>query len=135
MSQLPRTANGKLDRRSLPSPEIRGRTSQRPPATPLEEMLCARVAELLGLPSVGVDDNFFALGGHSLMAAGLVNRIRSESGIELPLRLVFEHATVAELSEIIPSLERQEQITITRRPRILGVVADPRQADGGRRRS
>jgi len=97
LDRLPLTANGKLDRRALPAPDLRPTGEQRGPRTPQEEMLCALFAEVLGLERVGIDDNFFALGGDSIMSIQLVSRAR-QAGLLITPRAVFEHQTVAALA-------------------------------------
>ncbi|MET8759982.1 non-ribosomal peptide synthase/polyketide synthase [Lentzea sp. NPDC004782] len=96
ITEFPRTTSGKIDRAKLPAPQrtVGGRA----PENDTERALCALVAELLGVPAVGAEDDFFALGGHSLTAARLVTRIRAELGGTLTLRTVFESPTVAGLA-------------------------------------
>jgi amino acid adenylation domain-containing protein len=104
LETLPRLPNRKVDRRALPAPD----TSRQAmhvvfvaPHTRTEKVLADMWANLLGLQQVGVDDNFFDLGGHSLLATQVIARIRDAFSLELPLRSVFEHPTVAGLAECL----------------------------------
>lgn len=99
MESLPRTLNGKVDRRALPKPsQIDRQTVDVAPRTPVEEILVGIWVELLGVTTVGIHDNFFEMGGHSLLATQVVSRMREALKVEVPLRELFEAPTVAGLS-------------------------------------
>ena len=103
LERLPLTPNGKLDRRALPAPDFTP-TIGRLPRTPQEEILCGLFAEVLGLERVGIDDNFFALGGDSIGSIQLVSRAR-KAGLVITPRAVFQQQTVSGLAGIAVSLE------------------------------
>jgi thioesterase domain-containing protein len=97
---LPLTAHGKVDRKALPAPDFADVVHGRAPRTPVEEVLCGVFAEVLELPSVGADDDFFALGGHSLMATRVVDRA-GKAGIRLAIADVFVHKSVEALAAMV----------------------------------
>ena len=99
LDRLPLTPNGKLDRRGLPAPEVTAVAVRRGARTPQEEILCGLFAEVLGLERVGIDDNFFALGGDSIMSIQLVSRAR-KAGLAITPRAVFQHQTVEALAGV-----------------------------------
>jgi amino acid adenylation domain-containing protein len=109
LDELPRTPNGKLDRRALPAPAWGGESAghrRSAPRTPLEELVAGIWCRTLGLePSrVRVEDSFFALGGHSLLATRVASRVRSVLGVELPVRALFEEPSLGALAARIEAL-------------------------------
>jgi amino acid adenylation domain-containing protein len=106
LSALPRTANGKVDRQALPAPADTEDTELFvAPRTPVEEALCRIWSQLLGVEQIGINNSFFDLGGHSLMAMQLLSRLRGIFQLELPLRVVFEAPTIAKLAAVLVSYE------------------------------
>jgi len=104
---LPVTPNGKVDPAALPAPDATNsmrEESAAAPRTSIEGLLTEIVAAVLSLEQVGVDDDFFLLGGHSLLGIQLISRIHETFGVELPLLTLFEAPTVAELSTQIERL-------------------------------
>jgi amino acid adenylation domain-containing protein len=95
VERFPTTSNGKLDRGALPEPSWGTGTSGRAPRTALEEALCLLFAELLHVETVGIDDSFFDLGGHSVLGAQLVGRIRAEFGLKMSMTDLLADPTVA----------------------------------------
>ncbi|MGH8550850.1 MAG: amino acid adenylation domain-containing protein, partial [Methylococcales bacterium] len=96
LDAMPLSANGKIDRKALPEPDMAGQSDRTyvAPRNPAEEALADIWKEVLGLERVGVTDNFLDLGGHSLLAIQVLSRIRRTFGIEIPLRRLFEAATI-----------------------------------------
>ena len=107
LPKLPRTLNGKVDPAALPGLDEIRRSARRgftPPRTPVEELIAAVWAELLGLERVSVHESFFELGGHSLLATQLISRLRQVFGVDVPLRVLFEEPTLAGLAARVESL-------------------------------
>ncbi|MVU79076.1 amino acid adenylation domain-containing protein [Nocardia sp. ET3-3] len=103
MAEFPLNASGKLDRKALPAPSFSAREF-RAPATPVEEIVAGVFAEVLGVERVGADDDFFALGGNSLIATAVVARLGAAVGGRVPVRVLFEATTVSELADRVEKL-------------------------------
>ena len=107
LAKLPLTHTGKLDRKALPPPDVIPNATRPAPVAPRsapEELVAGVFRDVLARKDIGVFDNFFDLGGDSLMAARLMARLRAASGLDLPLRNLFERPTVAQLAEAVDAL-------------------------------
>jgi acyl carrier protein len=104
LDTIPLTPNGKLDRKALPEPDkLRPQldTWYAAPTNPTEEQLAEIWSQVLSLDRVGVHDNFFDLGGHSLAATRVVSRVIKQFQLEVPLQSLFQSPTVAEMAAVI----------------------------------
>ncbi|MGW4115980.1 amino acid adenylation domain-containing protein [Actinosynnema sp. NPDC004786] len=120
LDALPLTPNGKIDRKALPSPEHQHRVADAPyvaPRTPVEEVVAGIWAEVLDLDRVGVLDDFFALGGHSLLSTRVVARLRDAFGADVPLHRVFAEPTVAGLARVL--LEGPDRAAVVKTAELL----------------
>ncbi|WP_040721884.1 non-ribosomal peptide synthetase, partial [Nocardia veterana] len=127
LAALPLNASGKLDRKALPEPDIRVR-AYRAPRTRIEQAVAAVYAELLGLDRVGLDDDFFALGGNSLTATRVAARLGTELAADLPVRLIFDARTVGELAARAAEFAgRGNAVALVARPRPDLVPLSPAQ--------
>uniref|UniRef100_A0A1D9G7P5 Carrier domain-containing protein n=1 Tax=Moorena producens (strain JHB) TaxID=1454205 RepID=A0A1D9G7P5_MOOP1 len=106
LDSLPLTPNGKVDRKSLPAPDgvFTRENEYVAPRTPTEEIIANIFALVLGVPYVGIHDNFFEIGGHSLLATQLISQLRVTFKREIPLRQVFESPTIALISPKLTQL-------------------------------
>ncbi|MER5784149.1 amino acid adenylation domain-containing protein [Streptomyces mobaraensis] len=98
LDRMPLSPNGKLERRHLPAPAAE---PSRRPRTWVEKVLCEIWSEVLDAPGAGIDDDFFALGGHSLTATKVMSRVRGRLRADLPVRALFERPTPAGLAELV----------------------------------
>ncbi len=125
MNSLPLTPNGKLDRQALPPPDHASaevETRYVGPRTPTEEMVAGIVSRLVNIERVGVNDNFFDIGGHSLLAMQLIARLRAAFPVSVPLRNLFDIPTVAGLAAYI----EHQLVSATEAPPITRVADDPK---------
>ena len=114
LERMPLTPNGKIDRKALPAPEgiIPAAVEYAAPRTHIEAHLARIWQEVLGLERVGVYDNFFEIGGHSLRATAMVSRLHKEMQINVPLRHIFRFPTIELLAQAIADMEQQAFQTI-----------------------
>ncbi len=110
MDEMPLNSNGKLDRKALPRPEQTGGSEHEfaAPRSPLEEILAGVWSELLDVERVGIHDNFFDLGGQSLLATRFITKVQELLPVEIPLRALFEAPTIAQLSEVISRIQAEQ---------------------------
>ncbi len=104
LAAWPLTSNGKLDRKALPAPDAHacvGRTTYEAPRTPMEQAMAELWSQVLGVERVGVHDNFFDLGGHSLMAMRLIMAVQDMLGVDVSLRDLFEGPTIEQMLAVI----------------------------------
>ncbi|MDN3695556.1 amino acid adenylation domain-containing protein [Chryseobacterium tructae] len=115
LTSLPLTINGKLDRKALPEPEFTGGKEYTAPETELQEKLCQIYGEVLWLDAsgIGIYDDFFSLGGNSIMAIKLISTIKRTLDMQVGVAVIFGHKTVASLSEALNDQNNiDEQVTI-----------------------
>ncbi|MDR3017497.1 MAG: amino acid adenylation domain-containing protein, partial [Delftia acidovorans] len=108
LDALPLTANGKVDRKALPEPEMVSAQQYEAPQSELEETLAGIWAEVLGVERVGRQDGFFELGGHSLLALGLLERVRAQ-GLRVQVRTLFQHPRLAEFAQAVLQEQQAQQ--------------------------
>ncbi|NNB67370.1 non-ribosomal peptide synthetase [Pseudomonas fluorescens] len=117
LDAMPLSPSGKLDRRALPEP-VWQRREHVEPETPLQQQIAGIWREVLGLPRIGLHDDFFVLGGHSLLATQIISRTRQACDVELPLRTLFEASELGAFAEqvgiIQASGQRNQQTAIAR---------------------
>jgi acyl carrier protein len=105
LEALPLNANGKVDRGALPAPDWESAIDYVAPRTELEELVADIFKDVLRVERIGVHDNFFGLGGHSLMATQVLLRIQRSLGLDIPLTAVFQGPSVAQLAVHIETLQ------------------------------
>mgnify|MGYP006277890017 CR=1 FL=1 len=110
LENFPLTPNGKVDRKALPAPDQSDRVQAEyvAPRTPTEELIVGMFQDVLKMDTVGISNNFFELGGHSLLATQLLSRLREAFAVDIPLQMVFEFPSVAELAPKIDQLVSED---------------------------
>ncbi|HWS39612.1 MAG TPA: amino acid adenylation domain-containing protein [Actinoplanes sp.] len=128
LHSLPQSPNGKVDRAALPAPESTVQVGPAMPGSSDEERLCALFGELLGIPRVGATDDFFDLGGDSLLAIRLISRIRNEFGETLEVSEFFDAPTVRQLwSRLRPAASARSGPVLAERPVLLPLSSAQRR--------
>ncbi len=101
LASFPLTPNGKVDRRALPAPQAGAGQLHRAPETDVAKQMASEISALVGISDVGLDDDFFAIGGHSLLALRLAGSVRATWGVDMPLRAIFRAPTLQGMSEFV----------------------------------
>jgi len=110
LGEMPLMPNGKINRKALPIPDLsapKTKGKQALPSTPTQEKVAEIWQKILAMSSIDVHDNFFAIGGHSLLAAQVIARLRAHYAIDINLRTLFESNTIAQLADAIDALQAQ----------------------------
>ncbi|MCM3338072.1 non-ribosomal peptide synthase/polyketide synthase [Paenibacillus sp. MER TA 81-3] len=107
LDALPLTINGKVDRKALPAPDYSSDQAEHELLTPIQELLVSLWSQVLGVSHVRITDDFFLLGGHSLMATQLISRIREVFKVDLPLRAIFDYPTIEQFSVQVEAARKQ----------------------------
>jgi amino acid adenylation domain-containing protein len=130
LGTLPLTPNRKIDRKALPEPTT-APTQYEEPRTDTERLIAGVWQDVLEKDEIGIRDNFFTLGGHSLLATRITNTLQTHLHTTIPLHLVFQHPTIAELAEALPDLSHSttKAATIPRLRRSLR-AEEPTRFDG-----
>ena len=117
---FPLNQNGKLDRKALPAPKGERQTSRPyiPPRNDLEQGLARIWCQVLSLDRIGIDDDFFQSGGHSLLVTQVISRMRDELNLELPLRSLFEAPTIANYAVLVQQVRAEQSTTVKAVPLI-----------------
>lgn len=109
MPALPLNANGKIDRKALPEPQARGQDSAHvEPVSDTEKLIAHIWSELFKVERIGLNDNFFALGGHSMLAVQFLWLVEQRAGVHVAIRELFDAPTVLRLSSRIDELRQEE---------------------------
>ena len=112
LDKIPLNPNGKLDRKALPEPETGGEIDYESPRNEMEDTLAKIWSDILGVEKIGIHDNFFESGGHSLKGTALVSKIHKELNLELPLRELFKTPTIAGISKYLEKANRNSYVAI-----------------------
>src|SRR5690606_12163824 len=136
LDDFPRTPTGKIDRKALPEPSWQEvAASYEAPRTATERRVAALWEELLGVPRVGRSDDFFSLGGHSLLTARLVARLRAPAGelrgMDVPLRIVFERPVLAHFAQTVDAAGDSDEPSV---PLVARPTTGPELASFGQAR-
>ncbi|WP_084534683.1 non-ribosomal peptide synthetase [Nocardia yamanashiensis] len=112
LETLPVTPSGKLDRKALPAPDFVAAAPSRAPETEMEQQVAQVFGTVLGAPVHGAEDNFFEIGGNSLLATRLTAALHAEFGVELPVRAIFEAPTVAGVAARLAEAPRTQRAAL-----------------------
>lgn len=119
VKEFPITTNGKIDKKKLPAPEyVRPESAPllRKPRTELEKNIASVWSELLQIPAIGIDDNFFDMGGTSLLTQKMMTQLRKRFNLKIPVTKIYQFPTIAGLSDYLKTMEKSESLADYSRP-------------------